>query len=238
MTARFDAFKAALDALCKEHKVEIHANCDGIYLTDAQDGREFDLEIDDETEPTPEERAARDAERAEWWANYKAEQAARAVEMAEWMVAEEKRRAEFLASSNYPTLMAFCEAHGKEQRKKQMRVSTDPTDPAYIDARPRKAWCNDVLIEGWTVADEFRRVVITPEKVHNGSVRVERLPEDGSEPVAEVSFPPIDTCFSGMFVHVPDAPKAAEPVAAPPAPTPIEQLPRVKQETRPAKRRR
>lgn len=57
-----------------------------------------------------------------------------------------------------------------------MRISTDHNDPAYIDDRPRRVWCNDVEIEGWTVADEFRRCVITPTKVHNGSVRIERLP--------------------------------------------------------------
>jgi hypothetical protein len=101
-----------------------------------------------------------------------------------------------------------------------MRVSTDPADPAYIDARPRKAWCNDQLIEGWTVADEFRRVVITPEKVHHGSVLVERLPAPGDEPAPEAPAM-VDAGFSGMFVHVPDAKPAAAPEPVPaPAPKP------------------
>ena len=96
-----------------------------------------------------------------------------------------------------------------------MRVSTDPTDPAYIDDRPRRAWVNDRLIEGWTVADEFRRCVITADgKVHNGAVLIERLPADGA-PVAEAPpAVPIDIGFIGMFEHVPDA-KPAAPVAAP-----------------------
>lgn len=104
-----------------------------------------------------------------------------------------------------------------------MRVSTDPADPAYIDARPRKAWVNDRLIEGWTVADEFRRCVITADgKVHNGAVLIERLPDEGA-PVAEVpAATPIDIGFIGMFVNTPDAKPApvapaahAAPVAAP-----------------------
>jgi len=88
-----------------------------------------------------------------------------------------------------------------------MRVSTDPKDPAYIDARPRRVWCNDQLIDGWTVADEFRRYVITPQKVHHGSVLVERLSEDPSAPAPVVSpQAPINTGFAGgMFVHTPDS---------------------------------
>lgn len=61
-----------------------------------------------------------------------------------------------------------------------MRVSTDPTDPAYIDDRPRRVWLNDREIIGWTVADEFRRCVITPDGVLNGAVLIERLPEVGA----------------------------------------------------------
>jgi len=82
-----------------------------------------------------------------------------------------------------------------------MRVSTDPNDPAYIDDRPRRVWCNDKLVEGWTVADEFRRVVVTPSKVYNGSVLVERLPTDPTAPAPVVEpQAPINTGFSGMFV--------------------------------------
>ncbi len=85
-----------------------------------------------------------------------------------------------------------------------MRISTDPTDQHYIDARPRRAWCNDVLIEGWTVADEFRRCVITPTKVHNGSVMIERLSDGEAEPEAPAVTGHTDAGFTGMFVNVPD----------------------------------
>jgi hypothetical protein len=61
-----------------------------------------------------------------------------------------------------------------------IRVSTDPNDPHY-DERPRRVWCNDREVEGWTVADEFRRCVITPDGVIYGAVLVERLPEPVGE---------------------------------------------------------
>jgi hypothetical protein len=83
-----------------------------------------------------------------------------------------------------------------------MRISTDPKDPAFVDARPRRVWCNDVLIEGWIVADEFRRVVITPDKVHHGSVMIEQLPENG-EPPSPPPSAPISGSFSGMVEAVP-----------------------------------
>ena len=69
-----------------------------------------------------------------------------------------------------------------------MRISTDPADPDYIDERPRKVWCQDRLIGGWTLADEFRRVVITPAGVLNGPVLIERLASLGTM-VAEVEIP-------------------------------------------------
>lgn len=96
-----------------------------------------------------------------------------------------------------------------------MRVSTDPADPAYIDDRPRAAWCNDRLIEGWVVADEFRRCVITANgKVHNGSVRVERLPAEIEDEVQTASVTPItDAGFVGMFVNVPDVSPVPMPTA-------------------------
>jgi hypothetical protein len=114
-----------------------------------------------------------------------------------------------------------------------MRVSTDPNDPAYIDDRQRKAWCNDVEIEGWTVADEFRRCVITPTKVHNGSVRIERLPDDYTPNFVVVEKPvepPINAGFSGMFV--PEAKPAAPAAEAAPAAA------KPKAKTTKAKRRR
>lgn len=69
-----------------------------------------------------------------------------------------------------------------------IRVSTDPQDPAYIDARPRKAWVNGVRIEGWTVADEFRRVVQTPAGNIHGAVSIERLPDEATAPQQKVRF--------------------------------------------------
>lgn len=101
-----------------------------------------------------------------------------------------------------------------------MRISTDPTDPAYIDERPRRVWLNNVEVLRWIVADEFRRCVIAPGKhegdtvVMHGSVLIERLGEPGAEVVA----PPAEcsTSLAGMFVPVP---KAAVEVVEAPAPT-------------------
>jgi hypothetical protein len=93
-----------------------------------------------------------------------------------------------------------------------MRVSNDPGDRAY-DPQPRKVWCNDVEIEGWVTADEFRRVVITPEKVHHGVVGIERLPSDRPPDPPPPPIVSVDTGFSGMFVNVPDEP--AKPAEAP-----------------------
>jgi hypothetical protein len=109
-----------------------------------------------------------------------------------------------------------------------MRISTDPNDPAFLDDRPRKVWCNDVEIEGWTVADEFRRCVITPTKVHNGSVRIERLADDyvPNFTVAPPA-PPIHAGFTGVFVN-----------DKPPAPTPAPTQPPVPAKKTRAKRRR
>jgi hypothetical protein len=194
MTARFEAFKAALDALCREHDMHIWPSNDGEVC--GVSDRYEEPELYDGTKPdppTPEEIAAEQARRAEaearWSENHRA-------------VMKMRAELEIDPSEHGPAYIkwtTFVEQDAIAQRKKQMRVSTDPNDPAYIDARPRKVWVNEQLIEGWTVADEFRRVVITPEKVHHGAVLIERLPD---------------------------------------APVPIEQLPRVQQESRPAKRRR
>jgi hypothetical protein len=100
-----------------------------------------------------------------------------------------------------------------------MRISTDPTDPAYIDDRPRRVTVNDVEVTDWLIADEFRRsVVLKSGKVLNGCVGIERLADEGAAPVEAVVDTPIATGFSGMFVSVQDAPAAATPAptAAPP----------------------
>jgi hypothetical protein len=91
-----------------------------------------------------------------------------------------------------------------------MRVSTDPTDAAYIDDRPRKAWLNDLEITGWIVADEFRRCVITAAGVMNGAVRIERLPSDAAEPVTEAA-PESTSHLCGIFVSDKPVPVEAAP---------------------------
>lgn len=223
MTAKFEAFKAALHELCIAHGVRLRAGEDyddyGVYVEEPTDEKPagLDLSLDDVIEPTPEERAAQEARREQ--------------EAAEWRRRCEQRRQEdearyraTLESKDYQALQRLIEADAKATREQQMRVSTDPTDPAYVDERPRRVWCNDVEILGWTVADEFRRCVITPDKVHNGAVRIERLPDDY---VPNFTLapppPPINSGFAGMLVSVPDVKPAAQPVepaatAAAPAP--------------------
>jgi hypothetical protein len=103
-----------------------------------------------------------------------------------------------------------------------MRVSTDPTDPAYIDDRPRKVWLNDALIEGWIIADEFRRCVITKAGVLNGGVLIERLDSDAAEPVIEEA-PESTSHLCGMFVSMPDKPiVTVESVAVAPVAQPVQ----------------
>jgi hypothetical protein len=179
MTAKFEAFKSALETLCIEHGVYLHG-CDdddygGAYLKLATDEQPagLALHISDDVPPTPEEREAFEE-------RYRQRMAVAAAERA----AEDKRQAEFLLSPAYLAMVKQIGEQAANERKQYMRVSTDPTDPAYIDERPRRAWVNDVLIEGWVIADEFRRCVITLDgKVHNGAVLIERLPDAG-EPAA------------------------------------------------------
>lgn len=73
-----------------------------------------------------------------------------------------------------------------------MRISTDPTDPAFVDARPRRVKVNDREIADWQVADEFRRSVILKDgTVVNGSVWIERLPAvEEAQPVAAAAENP------------------------------------------------
>lgn len=93
-----------------------------------------------------------------------------------------------------------------------MRISIDPTDPAFIDARPRRVWVNDAEVHGWIVADEFRRCAITATGIINGAVRIERLDEPGA-PAAEAPAE-ASTSLAGMFVPVVDAAPAVEVVEA------------------------
>jgi hypothetical protein len=231
VSEKLEAFRAALNALCIEHGVRLSMGYGDDYdhvlrVKEAHGRIQPGLDLDDyefayvpaPQPPTPEEIAKREAEAAAYELRCQAERDMRAIE-------RELRLDAIKTRPDYMDLTARIEAHAAETRKNLMRVSTDPADPAYIDARPRKAWCNDVLIEDWTVADEFRRVVITPDKVHHGSVLVERLPAPGAEPAPDAPAM-VDAGFSGMFVHVPDA----KPAAVPAVPLPALQ--------KPAKRRR
>jgi hypothetical protein len=206
MTAKFDAFKVALEALCREHGVKLvscgYDDSGSLWVSDAGPDDEdlSGLDLYDDTAGTPEEREQakreREAERAKW-----------AAENAE----RNRLHQEYIKSPEYLASLARITEEAKRTREQQMRISTDPKDPAYIDDRPRRVWCNDVEIDGWTVADEFRRVVITPQKVHNGSVRIERLESgEGGSPLQASPALPVHAGFTGVMVHTPD-PKPEAP---------------------------
>jgi hypothetical protein len=208
---QFDEFRAALEALCVEHGVRISGDCGydcgGISLEVASERKPAgcELEFDEHLPPTLEEEAA---------LRVKAEQdaARRAAEMA-----RVRERAEWLQSPEYHALCARNQREAQLTRENQMRVSTDPADPAYIDARPRRVWLNDREVLDWTVADEFRRCVVTAAGVLNGSVLIERLPEPGA-PVIESAVAECVGGLSGVFVAVPEpteAPSFAPPVVVP-----------------------
>lgn len=93
-----------------------------------------------------------------------------------------------------------------------MRVTRIPGDFNDIGDRPCRVWCNEVEIQGWSVADDFRRVVETPGGVLHGAVRIDLTVDAVPAPAIEPSG------LHGVFVHVPDAPVVEAP-AAEPAPT-------------------
>lgn len=68
---------------------------------------------------------------------------------------------------------------------------------------PCRVWLNDIEIHDWVVADDFRRVVETPEGPRFGSVRIQSLLTQAAEPS------PADTGLSGVFEKVPEV--APEP---------------------------
>ena len=85
-----------------------------------------------------------------------------------------------------------------------MRISKDPDDKAFSPtAGERKVWHNDREVPNWITADEFRRVIVTPEKVLNGAVRIERLAEDGAPPEPDLILEfPASAGFAGAgLVH-------------------------------------
>jgi hypothetical protein len=227
VTAKFDAFKAALHALCIEHGVRL---CDvgeyderGVSLCSPTEGASagLDLCIDDDLPRTPDDLVAEEAARVV----ARAEHEKRIAEWRELAAARARERAEYESSPQYLAMVKRLGEEAAKTRREQLRVSTDPNDPAYVDDRPRRVKCNDVEITDWAVADEFRRCVIRKDgRVINGSVWIERL---AAEPEAEVQIasvtPITDAGFVGMFVNVPDvSPVPMEPAKVEaPKPAPV-----------------
>lgn len=123
-----------------------------------------------------------------------------------------------------------------------MRVTKIAGDFHDIGERPCRVWCNEVEIEGWTVADDFRRVVETPGKVHHGAVRIDLDGRKVEEPV-EVAAPLPSNSLSGILVPEPKpvAPAVEAAEAKPePAPAPTFAAPAVKAAPKhiPARRRK
>lgn len=102
-----------------------------------------------------------------------------------------------------------------EQEGDTFKVSND--DRIYHDATPRRVWFNDVEQPGWSVADEFRRVVVLQDgTVRNGSVLIERMSADKVQEPAESAPAPVHSGFSGVFEP---AATPTQTVAPTPAPT-------------------
>lgn len=94
-----------------------------------------------------------------------------------------------------------------------MRVTRIPGDIHSIGDLQCRVYLNEAEITDWTVADDFRRVVETPDGARFGSVRIDLAPQ-ASEPAGEAA-----THLCGMFVPEPkpEAP-AIEIVEAEPEP--------------------
>jgi hypothetical protein len=209
MTAKFETFKAALHALCVEHGVRLtdggDYDCRFVSLKLATEDSPAGLEtsIEDDIPLTREELEQAERERKERRAKVAAENAEAT-----------RRHLEYINSPEYQASLARVTEEGKRTREQQMRVSTDPQDAAY-DPRPRRVWRNDVEVTGWTVADEFRRVVIVDGQPQFGSIRIERLESgEGGNPLQATPTAPVNTGFVGVMVHTPD-PKPEAPAGAP-----------------------
>ena len=83
-----------------------------------------------------------------------------------------------------------------------MRVTKIAGDFHDIGDRPCRVFCNEIEIEGWTVADDFRRVVETPGKVHHGAVRIE-MPPEVPELAPEVEPEPAPVAKAKPNIHIP-----------------------------------
>jgi len=94
-----------------------------------------------------------------------------------------------------------------------MRVTRIPGDHHDIGDRPCTVYLNEVPVADWIVADDFRRVVETPDGARFGSVRIDMQPQ--TEGPAEEAA----THLCGMFVPEPkpEAP-AIEIIEAEPEP--------------------
>jgi hypothetical protein len=84
-----------------------------------------------------------------------------------------------------------------------MRVTRIPGDFNDIGERECRVWCNGHEVIGWTVADDFRRVVETPAGVHHGAVRIDLAPAQAQINEGEEAFVPMT--------------EDAEPIATQPA---------------------
>ena len=82
-----------------------------------------------------------------------------------------------------------------------MRICTDNQQDQDYDPRPRRVWSNDAeVLEPWSIADEFRRVVIlTSGQVLNGAVYIQRIKEDNTPDTSEPTVSSGDSGFVGMF---------------------------------------
>jgi hypothetical protein len=114
-----------------------------------------------------------------------------------------------------------------------MRVTRIPGDHHDIGDRPCVAYLNNVLVEDWIVADDFRRVVETTDGPRFGSVRIDMEPQT-DEPAEEAA-----THLCGVFVAEPkpEAP-AIEIVEATPEPEPEPVKPAAPVKPRPTSRKK
>lgn len=212
MSDKFEAFKAALEALCKEHNVRLRGDwLDSDYykvlLEEASEEAPAGLDLDIEDVPplTPEEKAAAAARKAEWEAAAAKREAEYHARMAAQRAAYEKDLAQRLQSPEYLKRRAIVDAYAAEQRKKNMRVTRIPGDRFDIGDRPCRVFCNEIEIKDWTVADDFRRVVETPGGVHHGAVRIDLapLPEAAPEVEPEPEAEPAPVAKAKPNIHIP-----------------------------------
>ncbi len=110
-----------------------------------------------------------------------------------------------------------------------MRVTRIHGDSHDIGDRPCRVYLNEQPVTDWIVADDFRRVVETPDGARFGSVRIDMQPQ--SSEAAEEAV----THLCGVFVPEPkpEAP-AIEIVVAEPEPV----KPAAPVKPRPAPRRK